>query len=334
MTEVDSRKSPRGSTLSRVLFYLGTWFLLFNVFSLLLMAVIALVQGGPDGGGEALRELMDDESGSTILLMFVGGAPITLLWTWFFRRHIDRRSFGSLGFADFRWVARLGWGWWVGLLLAGLPLALGVLTGVYRVGVSETAMPPLMLGLFLLGFLVQGSMEEIVLRGYAQRNLVEWLRRPSALPWILAIPSFVFACAHLLNPSYGVLSFVNTFLLGAALGAFVLSQGSLWGAMGLHAGWNFGLACVWSMPVSGLPLEGLLDVRISPDAAPWTDGIFGGEYGPEGGLVSTVIAVVMLIVLLPAVQRRWVLDKWGTDSAVRPGGDARDAGEPPPLPGD
>ncbi len=93
----------------------------------------------------------------------------------------------------------------------------------------------------------------------------------------------------------------------------MLASGNLWGAIGIHTGWNFGLGCLWSLPVSGLRTPRLVEMRIA-ETGSTADFFFGGDYGPEGGLIVTGLVVAGIVWALPRTMHRWTADQWGTQS--------------------
>lgn len=131
--------------------------------------------------------------------------------------------------------------------------------------------------------------EELLFRGYGFQVLLGYLG-----PFATILPfAVLFAFAHLGNPGQGtpVVGFVapvNTALWGILLGYAFMRSGDLWLPIGLHFGWN------WLLPLLGANLSGLTMgvtgiVFRSRGADLWT----GGAYGPEGGLCTTVVVLVL-----------------------------------------
>lgn len=122
--------------------------------------------------------------------------------------------------------------------------------------------------------------EEVIFRGVPLVLLAAVLGR-----WRAAVLlSVLFAAAHLLNPGVTALGLLNIALAGVFLSACFYLPGGLWTATGAHLGWNLTLAAL-AAPVSGLPLAmPLLDY--APGGPEW---LTGGNFGPEGGVVATVV---------------------------------------------
>jgi len=142
-------------------------------------------------------------------------------------------------------------------------------------------------GALALLFAVAAAAEELLFRGYAFRVLVE------ALGPVLAvtISSALFGLIHVANPGADPLALVNIGLAGVLMAIAYLRSGSLWVAIGLHWAWNWVMAAVLDLPVSGLDFDvPLYDTRVvGPDVAT------GGGFGPEAGLLMTACASVAIV---------------------------------------
>jgi membrane protease YdiL (CAAX protease family) len=237
------------------------------------------------------------------LLGIVLAAPLVVAVTFLFVRFLDRRPIGSIGA---RWpvggprkalvqavTAPLATLVLLGVWLAVILLLPPSLAAVRFGGVSAgfTAGPPwwpfspaLLLVILLAGFLIQGGLEEWIVRGYIYRALKDRWR-----PWVSALASSVlFALLHIFNSGISPVALVNIVIAGLILAAMVERSGSLWSATLAHGVWNFAVACLLSVPVSGVPLFHLLDVSISG-----RDLVTGGAFGPEGSLVLTLLGIFL-----------------------------------------
>jgi len=136
--------------------------------------------------------------------------------------------------------------------------------------------------------------EELVFRGVPMVLLSRAFGRGVAIP-ALAI---LFAAAHLFNPGITALALVNVALAGIWLGTVFYCRGGLWIATGAHVGWNLTLA-VLAAPVSGLDFTApWLDYR--PGGPGW---LSGGGFGPEGGLIATLVLTLATLVAARFTER-------------------------------
>jgi hypothetical protein len=93
--------------------------------------------------------------------------------------------------------------------------------------------------------------------------------------------------AHLGNSYHTWISTLNTMLVGIPLSIAYLRTRSLWMPVGMHFTWNYVQGFVFGLPVSGYKFSPtLLTVQIH--GAAW---LTGSQYGPEGGLLSTIVIV-------------------------------------------
>jgi uncharacterized protein len=241
------------------------------------------------------------------LIAILIAIPPQILVTWLFVRFLDRRTLASLGAlwpdggrpAALRQLATASLGAlavlgaWLALILV-LPDALaavrfgGIDPGFVRGPAWWPFSPYLLLALLLLAFILQGGMEEWVMRGYIYRTLRERWR-----PWVAALASSaLFSALHAWNPNVSWIALVNILLAGMVLAALAERTGSLWSSTLAHGVWNFAVACLLSVQLSGVPLFHLLRVTLAGDPEVTGDG-----FGPEGSAVLTLLGLLLTALL-------------------------------------
>ena len=117
--------------------------------------------------------------------------------------------------------------------------------------------------------------EELLFRGYPLRVLADAAGAGTAL----VVTSVLFGGVHLWNAGATAQSTAIVTLAGFFLGAVLLRTRSLYAAWAAHWGWNWTMAAVFHVAVSGNPFP-TPDYRVV-DAGP--DWATGGSWGPEGG---------------------------------------------------
>ncbi|HSS75919.1 MAG TPA: VWA domain-containing protein [Thermoanaerobaculia bacterium] len=282
------------------------------------VAGIAFLLGGEQLGPDSFLA-----SREAILAVF-GLAVLPVLGvTQIFVRLLDRRRLASVGVrwpgggrrAALRGLVTMSLG--SGALLTGWLLLLLALTAHHAAlhfgGLSRDLatgrpwwpLPRLLLFPVLLAlFFIQAGIEELVVRGYVYHVLRErWRAGAAALG-----SSLLFSLLHAGNPDFNAVALVNIVLAGLILAALVERSGSLWGATAAHGVWNFAVACLASLPVSGISLFHLFNVAVTGDPR-----LTGGDFGPEGSLVLTALA-------LPLAAGLWW---WIAPSRGRPREDAK-----------
>jgi hypothetical protein len=215
----------------------------------------------------------------------------TLLGVWLAGRVLDRRRFVDFGFY-------LGPDWWADFAF-GLLLGAGLLTVVFAVElaagwVTVRAVAPdggALLGSLagsLVTFVLVGFYEELLVRGYVLKNLLEGLsgfgpldvRAGAALAALLS--GSVFGVLHASNPGATAISVAAISLAGVMFAVAYLLTGELALPVGLHITWNLFEGPVYGFPVSGLRMDA--SVVVTTQRGPPL--VTGGSFGPEAGLVG------------------------------------------------
>ncbi len=149
-----------------------------------------------------------------------------------------------------------------------------------------------------LAFIIQGSEEEILCRGF----LMNTLKKKIPVPAAVFISSTAFVVPHLIMTSildsglvYAIIGIVNLYLVSVLFSIIVLWRGNIWISCGLHAAWNYVLNVILGLTVSGndAKMDGLFLIGINK-----LNVINGAEYGFEAGIATTVITIIMICVIL------------------------------------
>jgi membrane protease YdiL (CAAX protease family) len=227
-----------------------------------------------------------------ILVLFVPSILSLLIMA----RYVDRVPLSVFGVTIHEgWLRDLVMGMAVAAGMLALTLAGGFVFGEARIEwtASAAALPAISLTLAVLA--LGAITEELVFRGYPFQIFIK-----SIGPWgAMLLISSIFGLLHSNNEGATALSTFNTILAGVLLCLSYLKTRSLWLPFGIHLGWNAGLAVVLGYPVSGLDTVSILETRVTGPEA-----ILGGGYGPEDGLLGTVIffAGAVAVTLLPIAR--------------------------------
>jgi len=187
-------------------------------------------------------------------------------------------------------------GFGVGALL-GVSMAYGAIVmaivgGSARVGLeleSFGAYVASALGIGLV-LMVAALAEELLFRGYPIARLSKEIGKVGASVAMAGL----FLIAHGLNPDATVFGLVNIGLAALVLSAVFFGKGGLAAAWGLHVGWNAGLGILVDAPVSGVDLA-MPMVEFETGGPGW---FTGGNFGPEGGVVTPIAMLAALVWLL------------------------------------
>ena len=156
--------------------------------------------------------------------------------------------------------------------------------------------------LFFIGFLFQGAFEEILVRGYLMVNVGAKHKVITAI----AVSSIAFAILHGINPGISILALINLVLISVFWGFYVICFNNLWGACAMHSIWNFVQGNFYGISVSGLNITDSVFVSTS---VPGKELINGGAFGAEGGIATTIVITVAIIILLGYMKKKGKLER-------------------------
>jgi membrane protease YdiL (CAAX protease family) len=239
-----------------------------------------------------------DQLAYILFATFGCGAVLVFLWIRFF----ERRPLSTIGFnADGLKRFARGYAIGLGFLLAavGIIWALGGYSveagGAFQSAAVGAALVPIVV--LLLGFIVQGSTEEIFFRGW----LMQLIASRHGLWLAVGINSVLFGLMHAANipPSKELfMGLLNIALFGVFISLYAAREGSLWGVCGWHAAWNWLLGLGFGLEVSGQVVDAkplIVDLTTRTEVPWW---ITGAAFGPEGSVVVTALLLVGSLVLI------------------------------------
>ena len=217
-------------------------------------------------------------------LLWIGFAP-TLLAVLAWVRYVERRPFTSIGLTGTAPLKTFLRGLSIGIgTISLVVLAIWATGGMQAAGLGPAWRSPASLmhiGLLLMGFAFQASVEEVIFRGW----LLSVLARKSNVTLAVVLVSLTFCFLHY-SPHQAPLVTLGTFMFSWFACAWALRTGNVWGVMGWHTGWNWFLATGFELPVTGIDaqLPALL-VALRPQGG---DALTGGAEGPEGSVLCSL----------------------------------------------
>jgi membrane protease YdiL (CAAX protease family) len=141
--------------------------------------------------------------------------------------------------------------------------------------------------LFVPFILLIGAVgEEILFRGFGFQVL---LREFGV--WAAILPTgLLFGLAHGPNPHATWLAFVNTAGFGVLFCYAFVKSHDIWFPIGMHYGWNF-MLLMFGADISGIKIR-ITGYEIVWNTTPlWS----GGEYGPEAGVLTSIVLVLLAL---------------------------------------
>jgi membrane protease YdiL (CAAX protease family) len=224
---------------------------------------------------------------------------VILFLAWIMSR-IERRKVGAYGLPLQKSVASTFFSAY--LLWGFLPLTVLLLilraAGVFYFGHFSPLKGQILAWALLwwLVFLFVGLFEEFFFRGYVLYTLADgvgfW---PAAI-----ILSLGFAYAHMGNSGETKIGIVAVICFALFAAATLWRTGSLWMAVGAHAGWDWGQSFFYGVNDSGFQAPGHL---LNPHTQ-GPDWLSGGSVGPEGSVVTLILWLLMTVAVVVLYRPR------------------------------
>ena len=209
---------------------------------------------------------------------------------------IEKRSLEDIGLTNRVTDYLVGIGIAIAML-ALIVIACSVTGALSLMGINKDVNIKSLL-LWGVAFIIQGSEEEILCRGF----LMNTLKKKIPVPIAVLISSTAFVVPHLIMTPlldsglvYSVIGIINLYLISGLFSIIVLWRKNIWISCGLHAAWNYVLNVIFGLTVSGnnAKTEGLLIFKIDK-----LNIINGSEYGLEAGITTTVVTIIIICVVL------------------------------------
>ncbi|PAB61063.1 CPBP family intramembrane glutamic endopeptidase [Anaeromicrobium sediminis] len=231
-----------------------------------------------------------------LIIMFSLISVCVFFWVKF----IEKRKISTLGFYKRNAFKNYMRGFFIGLILFSIVTFILLVTGNAildknfhgKVGVAAIGSVLLVLP----AWVVQSATEEILTRGWLM-NIIG-ARYSAGLG--LIVSSMLFSLAHFFNPNVNMIALMNIVLVGLLFGLYVIKYKELWGACGIHASWNWAQGNIYGFEVSGNQVDTGTLFKLESVGSNW---ITGGSFGPEAGIVSTLILMVGIYVLLRLIKK-------------------------------
>ena len=139
-----------------------------------------------------------------------------------------------------------------------------------------------LLGVFFM-FLCGAFLEELFLRGYVLRKLLERF----SIVFSLSLSSLLFSLLHFITSEVAILPMINIFLIGLLLGLLFIKTKNIWLVTGFHFLWNYVQSILGFNVSGGGDYPSILYLNFDH-----MNLFNGGEFGFEGSYVCTIIVLL------------------------------------------
>nr|WP_315529767.1 type II CAAX endopeptidase family protein [Carnobacterium maltaromaticum] len=263
----------------------NVWLTIF--FGIILMFVSQLIAILP-------AEIIKNQGASEVYTLFSNIIVIgaILLFCLLF----EKRSLQSLGIQKKSSLLNIIKGWILGFSLLTVVFIINMTTNAIHISFDLKSISWIYLFTSLVGYLFQGTMEELFCRGFIMNSLSAKYN-----VWAgIIINTLIFTLLHTLSPGVTVLALINIFLAGLVLSFIFYLSDNLLLVGAFHASWNFMLGPIFGVPVSGL---GFYSSVFNTTSLPEKTIINGGNFGFEGGLGLTIPVLVSLAIVFVILKK-------------------------------
>lgn len=228
------------------------------------------------------------------LAITFGGIIIVIL---LFTKTIENLSFNTLGFNGKKPLKRFGTGFLIGFIMMAVSTIILITLG--QVELKWIGFQNLSTILIIIpAWIIQSSTEELLTRGYLFTRLKN---KTGNIYVALIIQGAFFSFLHIFNDSFSIIAFIQIFVVGILFAIYSLYEGSIWGACGMHAAWNWSQGNIFGWKVSGIDPQG---GSLFQNIITGSDFLTGGKFGVEGGIVSLIVLIITIIIILVLMKNK------------------------------
>lgn len=228
-------------------------------------------------------------------LVMLTGTTGQLLAAIFFVKFILKKKSDYIFFKREGLAKSIGLGLFLGFLQISIYVLLDMGRGVLgyeRINLNNLN---LIFLAYFIAFFIQSTSEEVLVRGILTRVLFDKYGRKVAI----LFPSIFFGLLHLGNEGVTILSTLNTILVGLFFAKLLFYSDNIMLTSGVHAGWNFSMAMIYGLNVSGFSgFDSLLNFKIL------NYNLYDKTYGPEGSILVTFIEIISIFIIFYLEKRK------------------------------
>lgn len=279
-----------------------------NFFKIILKVIILLVGIALLTGGALLLFSLifygqthfksDYKNANLVMLLGTTGQISAAI---LFVKFILKKKFDYIFFKRDKLAKNIALGLFFGFLQISIYVLVDLGRGVLGYNGIELGNLNLIFLAYFLGFFIQSTSEEFLVRGILTRVLYDKYGKNLAI----ILPSLFFGLLHLGNEGVTVLSTLNTILVGIFFAKLLFYTDNIMVTSGAHAGWNFSMAMIYGLNVSGFSgFNSLLNFKIL------NYNLYDKIYGPEGSIVVTFIEIISIFIIFYLEKRKGVKNGW------------------------
>ena len=216
----------------------------------------------------------------------------TFLLIWIFMKFVDEEKFIEVGLQIKSRNKDIVIGTLLGLIIMtiayfGLVVSKEIVFSKFNFNIQELFLTTVL-------FILVAILEEVLFRGYIQKNLMLSFNKYVAL----IVSSVLFALMHGANPNISLFSLLGLFLAGMALVATYMFTKNLWYPIAFHFSWNL-FQSLLGFNVSGQDIYSIIEFTV-----PENNKINGGQFGFEGSIFSILTELILVFLIIYYYQTK------------------------------
>lgn len=238
-----------------------------------------------------LGQVSDSLYGDRLILTMLYSTILISILVYLIARYYLNRNAESLGLKS----PNRFWAY-----IKGAIIGLGMITGTFLLakafGIADTKLNleninPLVFLAFFIGWIFQGFEEEFLCRSV----LMNYFAATNRLVSAIVSNSLIFAIMHMGNSGFGLLPFLNIFLMGLIFSLLFFISDDIFLPAAAHSFWNFAQANIYGINVSGISKSTTSIIQTKLAGSPF---LTGGDFGIEGGLMTFIVEVLVVLILI------------------------------------
>lgn len=277
-----------------ILLYSTCAILFMNILTEFVTTKVLKVNSGAQGYLQAQNYLINNQVGLTLSKLV--DTIVIFMVIFILLKVLDNKGLKDIGLNS---IIKNRFGLLLGLVLGAVSMIIifVILLVSNNITLSNSLVKPSFSSSILIGiplFILVAISEEIMCRGYILNTLNQMKK-----PWLsAAISSAIFAFLHLANPNVKLVGILNIFLVGLLFSCMYIRTKSLWMAIGYHFAWNYFQGNIFGFPVSGqTQSNGIYIIKGVKENI-----LTGGAFGPEGGILVSIVIIAGMIFVWKATE--------------------------------
>lgn len=256
------------------------------VIILAIFQTIGYIIGGISFEGELQKTSLQS------FILSIATLLATLIVLYLFMTFVEKRKFKELGLK----IKDRGFDFLAGIIIGLIVMATGffLLIVLDEINVQNFNLDLQEMLLSIGVFMAVSISEELLCRGYIQRNLMYSFNNYIAL----IVSSILFALAHSFNPNLSWIALAGLFGAGILLGLSYIYTKNLWFPISLHFSWNL-FQAYFGFNVSGQEFYSIVEFNIAEENI-----LNGGKFGFEASIFSLILQIALILLIFKYYQKR------------------------------